>query len=175
MKEKKHTGFEDYLTTGTFTPEFIHDYEYWCKRIFYKWKKLAIDFDTFYETCWEALLTKIDLFDPTIATIQTFCISRINNEAWRFYMKYKTRRPEVDCNSEIVENTLTAETRIEDIKHSMDDFALYCNKQGVEVNIEELYKDYVEEKESAPMIVYTWWRATNREVRGRNDICKKRR
>jgi len=175
MGEKKYTGFESYLTTGTFTKEFIHDYEYWCKRIFFQWKKLAMDFDTFYETCWEALLTKIDMFDPKIATIQTFCISRINNEAWRAYMAYKTKkkRPEVDCNSELMENTLTYEN--EDAITSLSAFVDYCNRMGVTVNFDELYSDYVEEKDSAPMIAYAWWRASNREVGGRNDISKERR
>lgn len=177
MTEKKYTGFESYLTTGTFTKEFIHDYEYWCKRIFFRWKRLDVDFDTFYETCWEALLKQMDLFDPKIATIQTFCISRINNEAWRFFMAYKTkmnRGPEVDCNSEVMENTLTYDK--EDPLDSLNLFASYCNTMGVSVNVEELYNDYLKydgKNASAPLIAYTWWRASNKEVGGRNDFSKK--
>ena len=178
--EKKYTGFESYIATGTFTREFIHDYEYWCKRIFFQWKKLDMDFDTFYETCWEALLKKINMFDPKIATIQTFCISRINNEAWRAYMAYKAKkkRPEVDCNSELMENTLTDDT--EDPKQSLQLFVSYCNRMGVTVNFEELYNDYIQYdgkkvEASAPIIAYAWWRASNNEVGGRNDISKKRR
>ena len=71
----KYNGFASYLTTGTFTDEFIKDYKYWCKRIYGQWKGLQMEFDTFYETCWEALLTKINQFDPNRATIQTFCIN----------------------------------------------------------------------------------------------------
>ena len=171
--DKKYTGFESYLTTGTFTKEFIHDYEYWCKRIFFHWKKLAVDFDTFYETCWEALLSKIDMFDPSIATIQTFCISRINNEAWRFYMKYKTKRQEVDSDSDVIKNTLEDER--EDTLLILEEFERYCNSLGVTVNMKELYNDYIEQKDSAPIIAYAWWRANNKEVGGRNDISKERR
>ena len=173
MAEKKYTGFESYLVTGEFTKEFIHDYEYWCKRIFHNWN-LFIEFDTFYSICWEALLTKIDEFDPSIATIQTFCISRINNEAWRMYMKNKTRRPETDCNSPVIENTLEAYDELE-LKKSLHDFELYCNKLGVSIDIKKFLEDYTEEKDTAPVIAYTWWKASNREVGGRNDLSKTKR
>ena len=140
MSDKKYTGFESYISTGTFTKEFIHDYEYWCKRIFNNWN-LFIEFDTFYSICWEALLTKINEFDPGIATIQTFCISRINNEAWRMYMKNKTRRPETDCNSPVIENTLEAFDEYE-LSDSIDDFVRYCSKLGVTVDVKKFYEDY---------------------------------
>lgn len=157
MSEKKYTGFETYLTTGKFTPEFIRDYEYWSKRIYYQWKKLQVDFETFYATCWEALLTKINEFDPNIATIQTFCISRINNEAWRYYMKYKGRKSEADVDSEVVKNTVEY-SEAETLK-SMGEFESWCNQYGVEVNVAELYSDYIEGVENAPVITYAWWKA----------------
>ena len=173
MAEKKYSGFESYLLTGEFTPEFIHDFEYWAKRIFNNWK-LFIEFDTFYSICWEALLTRINEFDPKIATIQTFCISRINNEAWRQYMKNKTRKPEIDCDSPVVENTVETPDIYETIE-SIEDFERYCNKKGVTINIQEFYKDYTEEKYTAPVIAYTWWKAKNNEVGGRYDIQKRKR
>ncbi len=172
MKEKKHTGFEEYLTTGTFTPQFIHDYEYWCKRIYFQWKRLATDFDTFYSTCWEALLNKIDEFDPNIATIQTFCMSRINNEAWRFYMKYKTRKIEVDTEDDVIKNTLCCDE--ESIKPNLFEFEQYCNKMGVQVNIDNLYNDYIEQKSTPPMIVYSWWqKMKNKLGEGQNGVSER--
>lgn len=174
MKQSKHTGFESYLTTHEFTKEFVNDYFYWSKRIFYRWKYLGVDFDTFYETCWEALLSRINEFDPGIATIQTFCISRINNEAWRFYMKCKSAKPEVDINNEVIENTLEQGMHEESLKASFNDFSLYCMNMGVKVNLDELYNDYLEGRESAPVIVYAWWKAKNKEVRGRYDISKRK-
>lgn len=171
---EKHNGFASYLENHEFTSEFINDYKYWCKRIYYQWKKLATDFDTFYEHCWEALLTKINDFNPEIATIQTFCISRINNEAWRFYMKYQTRKIEIDTDNEVIQNTLTL-PEYDEWKDDLYDFQLYCNKMGVKVNLKELYEDYTEQKESAPMIAYAWWKAKNKEVVGRDDISKTRR
>ena len=173
MAEKKYTGFEQYLEKKEFTPDFIHDYEYWCKRIFHNWN-LYIEFETFYSICWEALLSKIDDFDPRIATIQTFCISRITNEAWRMYMKNQTRRTEIDCNSPVIENTLEAYDELA-LNKSLHDFELYCNNLGVSVDMKKFLEDYTEEKDTAPVIAYTWWRASNNEVGGRDDILKAKR
>ena len=168
-----HTGFRDYELTGKFTPEFIHDYEYWCKRIFFKWS-LFTDFETFYQICWEALLSKIDQFDPSIATIQTFCISRINNEAWRLYMKNKGRRPEIDCTDPVIQGDLTAKSMTE-LFEVFTDFANYAKQYGIEVNIDELYKQYTSEEETPAMVAFTCWRAKNKDIRGRYDLIKKRK
>ena len=173
-KVKKYTGFESYLTEYKFTPEFIHDYKYWSYKIFKRWT-LFIDFDTFYSQCWVALLEKINEFNPKIATIQTFCISRINNEAWRFYMKNKTRRPEIDSDSPVIQNTLEYEVDDYDRFEMFSDFVKYANSLGVKVNVKELYADYSEGKDSAPMIAFTAWRAMNNSVVGRNDILKRKR
>jgi hypothetical protein len=171
----KYSGFESYLDKHEFTDDFIKDYEYWCKRIYWQWKGLQMEFDTFYEICWEALLKKISEFDPAISKIQTFCISRINNEAWRAYMKIKNRKPEKDCNSPVVENTVEAINE-DEVMDSINDFARYCNKKGVSIDIAKFYDDYTECKEnSAPLIVYAWWRAKNKEVGGRYDIQKTKR
>ena len=174
MAEKKYTGFEQYLTTKEFTPDFIHDYKYWCWKIFKRWT-LFIDFDTFYSKCWEALLEKINEFNPKIATIQTFCISRINNEAWRFYMKNKTKRPEIDSDSPVIQNTLQYEGNEKDRFEVFSDFVKYADSLGVKVNVEELYADYTEGVDSAPMIAFATWRAMNKDIGGRNDIFKRKR
>jgi hypothetical protein len=177
----KYNGFASYLTTGTFTKEFIADYEYWCKRIFWQWKGLQMEFDTFYETCWEALLTKIDEFDPKVATIQTFCISRINNEAWRRYMKIKNGKDnETDVDSDVLKNTLESNENIEEKERPFDDFIRYCNTMGIMVNKKELIREYYsynenDSKTSPVMLAYAWWRATNNEVGGRDDIFSKRK
>ena len=171
----KYVGFKSYLETGTFTPEFIHDYEYWCKRIYWAWKGLQTDFESFYEICWEALLSKIKEFDSSIATIQTFCISRINNEAWRMYMKNKNRKPEIDCDNEVIKNTLTFSEREDDVIHDIDDFILYCNSVGVSVNRNEMIKSYYDNSENPAMLAFTWWKATNDELKGVDDGFSKRR
>ena len=123
-------------------------------------------------------VTKINEFDPSISKIQTFCISRINNEAWRAWMKIKNHTPEQDCNSPVVENTVEA-INTDEVMDSINDFARYCNKKGVSIDIDKFYKDYTEytdKKEySAPLIVYAWWRGKNREVGGRYDIQKTKR
>lgn len=177
----KYNGFASYITTGTFTKEFIDDYEYWCKRIYWQWKGLQMEFDTFYETCWEALLTKIDQFDPKRATIQTFCISRINNEAWRRYMKIKDgKNNETDVDSDVLRNTLEANENVEEDQRPFDDFIRYCNTLGIIVNRDEFIKEYYsynekENPKSPAMLAYAWWRVTNKEVGGRDDIQTKRR
>ena len=174
MSEKKYTGFESYLTEHKFTKEFINDYKYWSKKIFKRWT-LFIDFDTFYSQCWVALLEKIDQFNPNIATIQTFCISRINNEAWRFYMKNKSHRPEIDSDSPVIQNTLEYDVDDNDRFEMFSDFVKYANSLGVQVNVKELYADYSEGIDSAPMIAFAAWRAMNNSVVGRNDIFKTKR
>ena len=177
----KYNGFASYLTTGTFTDEFIKDYKYWCKRIYGQWKGLQMEFDTFYETCWEALLTKINQFDPNRATIQTFCISRINNEAWRAYMKIKSGHSESDIDSDVLKNTLeSSDIDIGEDSRPFDDFIRYCNTMGIIVDREALVKEYYsynekEDKPSPVILAYAWWRVKNNEVRGRDDIQTKRR
>ena len=173
MKESKYSGFTSYLEKHEFTPEFIHDYKYWCWKIYKRWT-LFTDFDNFYSICWEALLSKINESDPAIATIQTFCISRINNEAWRFYMKNKTAKQEIDSDDPVIQSDLIARSETE-MYEMFSDFERDANSLGVSVNLKELYKDYTEEKDSAPMIAFAAWRAMNKDVGGRNDIFKKQR
>ena len=169
----KYSGFTSYLTNHEFTPEFIHDYKYWCWKIYKRWT-LFTDFDNFYSICWEALLAKLPEFDPNISQIQTFCISRINNEAWRFYMKNKIKKQEIDCDDPVIQSDLVAKCDT-DIFEMFSDFERYANSLGVKVNLKELYKDYSEEKDSAPMIAFAAWRAMNKDVVGRNDILKRKR
>ena len=159
MSEKKYHGFQDYVETGTFTPAFIKDFEYWSKKIFYHWK-LFVDFDWFYTQCWEALLSKIDEFDPAIATIQTFCISRINNEAWRTYMKWKSKKVEIDCDSEVMVNTLESGEN-HDVFESLYSFSLYAKSMGIDVNLRQLYDEYTGKKETPAIIAYACWKNTN--------------
>ena len=177
MKEKKYTGFESYLVTHEITEDFINDFNYWCKRVFFQWKKLNSDLDTFYEACWEALLVKLPEFDPSIATIQTFCISRINNEAWRFYneaVKVK-KRGEVDYDSDVIKGTLCCPEN--PIPAEFEDFRLYCLNMGVEIDLEAFYSDYIESdkngEETAPMVVYTWWQNIKHILGERNDISQR--
>ena len=176
----KYNGFASYVTTGKFTEEFIKDYKYWCKRIYNQWKGLQMEFDTFYEICWEALLTKIPNFDPKIATIQTFYISRINNEAWRAYMKIKSGHSESDIDSDVLKNTLESDINVGEDQRPIDDFIRYCNTMGIIVDRKAFIKEYYsyndkEDKASPAMLAYAWWRVANNEVRGRDDIQTKRR
>ena len=150
-KEKKPSGFKEYLIYGKFTPAFIHDYDYWCKKIYKRWKYLT-EYEDFHAVCWEALLTKIDQFDPAIATIQTFCISRINNEALRIYMKNKQRRTEIDCEDPVIQSDLAY---VEGTNEYLlfEGFERYANSLGVKVDVKKLYEDYSEEKFTPPVIV----------------------
>lgn len=172
-RTKKYSGFESYLENKTFTPSFCKDFEYWARKIFKNWT-LFIDFEDFYAKCWEALLEKINEFDPNIATIQTFCISRINNEAWRQYMKNKTIRPEVDSDDEVIQGDLVAKNDDDELHRIFFDFVLYANQLGVQVNEEELYADYTECKDSPGMLAFAAWRGKNKEVGMRNDIFKRK-
>ena len=169
-KEQKYTGFLSYLETHTYTPEFIHDYEYWCRRIFKGWN-LFVEFDTFYSICWEALLSKIDEFNPERATIQTFCISRINNEAWRLYMKNKSHKSEVDSDDPVVQISICTKNNF-DVYEMFIDFVSYANRLGVTVNVKELYEEYTSGEETPALIAFASWRAKRNDIGGRNDIQK---
>jgi hypothetical protein len=174
----KYNGFTSYVTTGTFTPEFIHDYKYWCWKIFKRWT-LFTDFDNFYSICWEALLTKIPEFDPKISQIQTFCISRINNEAWRLYMKNQASGREIDADDPVIQGELIARSETE-LFETFSDFERYANSLGVEVNLKELYAMYSEydkdsKVEPAPLIAFAAWRAMRHDIGGRDDIQKRKR
>lgn len=178
----KYSGFTSYLTNHEFTPDFIHDYKYWCWKIYKRWS-LFTDFDNFYSICWEALLAKIPEFDPEISQIQTFCISRINNEAWRFYTNNKIakkRGQEIDSDDPVIQSELIARSET-DMYEMFSDFERYANSLGVQVNLEGLYEMYTEyddkksDYEPAPLIAFAAWRAMNKDVVGRNDIFKRKR
>lgn len=157
-KSKKYTGFESYVLTGEFTPEFIKDFEYWSRKIFRRWT-LFTEFDNFYGICWESLLSKIKEFDPKIASIQTFCIFRIiNAEAWRLYMNNKSVRPEVDSDDPVIQGGLIAKTDIETYD-MFNDFIKYANSFGIKVNLEKLYEDYTECKETPGTLAFISWRS----------------
>ena len=193
-KQPKYSGFTSYLTTHTFTPEFIHDYKYWCWKIFKRWT-LFVDFDNFYSICWEALLSKIAEFDPKIATIQTFCISRINNEALRLYTNNKLRLKrnngkEMDSDDPVIQGDLVAKSDTE-LFEMFHDFELYASSLGIKVNVPELYKMYTtykpeskvkdkekqdeQKEEPAPLIAFACWRAMRNDVGGRTDIEPKKK
>lgn len=178
----KYSGFTSYLTNHEFTPDFIHDYKYWCWKIYKRWSLLT-DFDNFYSICWEALLAKIPEFDPKISQIQTFCISRINNEAWRFYTNNKIakkRGQEIDSDDPVIQSELIARSET-DMYEMFSDFERYANSLGVQVNLKGLYEMYTEyddkksDYEPAPLIAFAAWRAMNKDVVGRNDIFKRKR
>ena len=156
VKKQKYFGFSSYLIEGKITKDFIKDYEYWITKIFYHWK-LFVDFETFKSICWEALLSKLPEFDPNIATIQTFCLSRINNEAWRMFTKLKSKKVEIDCESPVLQSELVA--RDESNPYFIfEGFVKYANSLGVEVNVDELYDDYKEEKWTPGMIAFSAWK-----------------
>lgn len=155
VKKQKYFGFASYLEEHKITPEFVKDFDYWIKKIFYHWK-LYVDYDTFRSVCWEALLTKLPEFDPNIATIQTFCLSRINNEAWRMFTKLRSKRVEIDCESPVLQSDLIARSETSPYM-IFNGFIKYARDMGVEVNMNELYNDYKEERWSPGMIAYLAW------------------
>ena len=171
-KKQKYFGFTSYLETGKITPEFVKDYEYWTKKIFYHWN-LYTDYDIFQSICWEALLAKLPEFDPKIATIQTFCLSRINNEAWRMFMKLKSKKVEIDCESPVLQPDLVASEETNPVLFFAD-FVRYAESLGVRVNVGELYNDYKEEIMSAPIIAFCAWKLKNNEVGGCRDFSKRK-
>ncbi len=162
VKKQKYTGFSSYLVTHTITKEFVKDYEYWTKKIFYHWK-LFTDYENFQSICWEALLSKLPEFDPNIATIQTFCLSRINNEAWRFYMKTKSRKVEIDCENPVLQSELISKDET-NIHLLFDSFVRYASSLNVSVNINELYNEYKENKLSPAMIALASWKLRERSM-----------
>ena len=171
-KKQKYFGFASYLEKHEITPEFVKDYEYWTKKIFYHWN-LYTDYDIFQSVCWEALLTKLPEFDPNIATIQTFCLSRINNEAWRMFMKLKSKKVEIDCESPVLQPDLVAKSETNPSLLFLD-FVRYAERLGVKVNVDELYDDYKEEKWTAPVIAFCAWKLRNNEVGGGNGFSKRK-
>ena len=162
MEKVKHLGFASYLETGTFTDEFLKDFDYWCKRIYNGWKFLT-DYDDFRMICWEALLKKLPEFDPSISKIQTFCISRISNEAWRLYTFNQARKKKgdnEDVNNPVLENTLTTEEEIVD--DWVVSFEKYCEKKGVSVSgneIENAILQYKLEGKKSPLVIaFSYWK-----------------
>lgn len=168
VKKQKYTGFSSYLVTHTITKEFVKDYEYWTKKIFYHWK-LFTDYENFQSICWEALLSKLPEFDPNIATIQTFCLSRINNEAWRFYMKTKSRKIEIDCENPVIQSDLVQKSELNPGIFFLD-FIRYANSMGVEVNSEELFNDYKEGKCTPGVLAFASWKMRENDIGSENDV-----
>lgn len=154
----KHDGFLTYLTTKTFTNDFITDYEYWCHRIFRGWT-LFIDFDEFYNKCWEELLDKLreKPFDPSVATFQTYVISTITASAQRIWMKNKSYRnhPEVDCDDPIISNSVSMNDSYFSLFEPMIRFA---DKLDLEVDLDEVDAIYQENDKTIVAKAVDWWK-----------------
>ena len=167
-KTGKYTGFAAYAETGEFTPEFFSDFEYWCKRIYKGWKFLT-EFDDFYSICWEALLRQLPEFDPSISKIQTFCISRISNEAWRLYMKNKSgsNRQTNDIDEPEIQSMMIS-AYVPTECENLISFTQHCHNMGIGLNADELREQVIEYdkngKISSAVIAYLYWKS----CQGRN-------
>lgn len=157
--KKTYNGFASYLTTGEITKEFVTDFEWWARKYFRQWT-LFMEWDDFYAQCWEALMEGLPSFDPKVATIQTFCISRISNECWRIYMGNKTKKAENDIDDPSVNcNIQSVETTNVDVPHDVyfNTFSEYAYNLGVKVDINKLYADYVEGNITDAVKTFSWW------------------
>lgn len=149
----KYFGFAHYAETGKIDSDFIHDFNYWIGVVYHRWS-LFIEYDDFYSICWTALMARLPLFDPKIATIQTYCISTINNEAWRRYMKNKATRPECDCDDEVVATKLY--TEVDNIKK----FQTYIEQaKSLNIKVEEDWLEMKYQKQDDDIFTSTlnWW------------------
>lgn len=136
----KYNGFASYLEKKEITPEFITDFEYWCKKMFKRWT-LFVDFEEFYSQCWESLMERLPNFDPKIATIQTLCISTANNECWRIYMKNKIRiaHPEDDIDDPVINSNIKCkETECASFLELFNEF----KRLGIQADLDMIKKEY---------------------------------
>lgn len=156
---KNHNGFLTYLETGEFTEDFITDYEYWCRRIFRGWN-LFIDFEEFYNKCWEEFLLKLQKnpFDPSLGlTFQTYVISTPNAAAQRIWMnnkKYKNH-PEVDCDDPIISNSVSVN---DDYFSLFEPMIKYAKTLEIEVDVRDIESIYQEDENSFITKVIDWWK-----------------
>lgn len=113
------------------------DFEYWCRRTFRKWT-LFVPFEEYYSQCWVALMERLPNFDPSIATIQTLCISTANNECWRIYMKNKTAMSHPEDGLEETRQLGSADGRGE----AFAELRSVLSSLGIECAPEELEREY---------------------------------
>lgn len=154
MGDKVYTGFASYLVEHKITKEFIGDFDYWAKKLFRQWT-LFMPYEDFLSQCWEKLMEGLPTFDPEKATIQTFCISRINNECWRIYMKNKSLHAEDDIDDPVVNRDIESRESF-DVSY-FNEYARHCLSLGINVNLQDLYSDYIEGYESDVVKCFCWW------------------
>ena len=78
-------------------------------------------------------------------------------------MKTKSKRVEIDCENPVIQPDLVQKAGINPELFFLD-FVKYAKSMGVDVNTQELYNDYKEEKCTPGVLAFISWKIRENEV-----------
>lgn len=84
-------------------------------------------------------------------------------------MKTKSRKIEIDCENPVIQPDLVQKSSFNPEIFFLD-FIRYANSMGVEVNADELFNDYKEEKCTPGVLAFISWKMRENDIGGENDI-----
>jgi hypothetical protein len=162
MEGHGRSGFNSYLSTGKFTPDFIEDVNVMISKVFSRWNLYETE-DEFRSFCWVKIVNSLKIYDEQggreTGPLSTYLYQVIMNEARRIYSKY--RKFSSDDASELAEqagpvHSGDAAGEDLDLRSRLCSFARRAFRLGVYVDQEALYRNYCAGLDSPGVRAFKW-------------------
>jgi hypothetical protein len=162
MRGHGRSGFNSYLKTGKFTPDFIEDVDVMISKVFSRWNLYETE-DEFRSFCWAKIVNSLKIYDEQggreTGPLSTYLFQVIMNEARRIHSKFK--KFSSDDASELAEQAGPASRGD---AHSSDlelrgricSFARRAYALGVYVAQPVLYRNYCADLDSPGVKAFKW-------------------
>jgi hypothetical protein len=156
------SGFNSYLATGKFTPDFIEDVNLMISKVFSRWSLYETE-DEFRSFCWAKIVNSLKIYDEQggreTGPLSTYLHQVIMNEARRIHSKYKKFSSE-DASElpEQVQPGLSGGAHGEDLdlRGRLCGFARKAYRLGVYVDQAALYRNYCAGLNSPGVRAFKW-------------------
>jgi len=143
-------GFNSYLESGEYTPDFISDVDDMIAKVYRRWD-LYESLDEFSQFCWAKMVKSLRIYDEQggreIGPLSTFLHQVIMNEARRIHSKH--RRMSTDDIDAVTNPNYWGHSSDSygagldlDLRDRLCDFARRAHGLGVHVDQDKVYRNY---------------------------------
>jgi hypothetical protein len=162
MEGHGRSGFNSYLSTGEFTPDFIEDVDVMISKVFSRWKLYETE-DEFRSFCWAKIVNSLKIYDEQggreQGPLSTYLFQVIMNEARRIHSKFQ--KFSSDDASEVAEQAVVASHggvhgSDLDLRGRICGFARRAYALGVYVEQAVLYRNYCAGLDSPGVKAFKW-------------------
>jgi hypothetical protein len=156
------SGFNSYLSSGKFTPDFIDDVDTMISKVFSRWRLYETE-DEFRAFCWTKIVGSLKIYDEQggreTGPLSTYLYQVIMNEARRIHSKYS--KFSSDNASELVEQVDTVSHGDVsgsdlDLRDRLCSFARRAFGMGVYVDQYVLCRNYYAGTDSPGVKAFKW-------------------